>query len=218
VSKVELGDGPMDVVFRLSEPAPPFFLAQLAQFSSSIPSKVALDKYGTAFRRKPVGTGPFKLTSWESDVAITLERNDDYWDGAPALEKVVFRISQNATVRSTRLRSDQQADLIDNLDPQTVEQLVADEHVEVSRMPGINVAYLAMNNMKPPFDDKRVRQAVAYALNKDRIVQLAYRGMAKAATTPVPPTLSTHNSEIQDRTRDVEKAKALLREAGYDVE
>ena len=84
-------------------------------------------------------------------------------------------------------------------------------------MPGINVGYLAMNTMKPPFDDKRVRQAVAYALNKARIVKLSYRGLARAATTPVPPTLKAHHSGIEDRKRDAAKAKALLREAGYNV-
>ena len=62
-----------------------------------------------------------------------------------------------------------------------------------------------------------VRSSVAYALNKARIVKLAYRGLAQAATTPVPPTLKSHHKGIQDRTRDAEKAKALLREAGYRV-
>jgi len=217
VSKVELGADPMSVVFRLSEPAPPFFLDQLAQFSASIPSPTALDKLGTDFRRQPVGTGPFKLVSWDSDVAITLERNEDYWDGAPALKQVIFRISENASVRSRRLRDDQQADLIDNLDPETVPALEQDPNITVARMPGINVGYLAMNTMKPPFDDRRVRQAVAFAINKERIVQLSYRGLAQPATTPVPPTLNSHDTSIRDRVRDAAKAKALLREAGYRV-
>ena len=215
VEKVELGATPMEVVFRLSQPAPPFFLAQLAQFSSSIPSKAALDKLGDGFRRNPVGTGPFRLVDWKSDVSITLERNDSYWDGAPALKQVVFRVSENAAVRSRRIRDNQQADLIDNLDPETVHGLEEDKNVVVARMPGINVGYLAMNTMKKPFDDKRVRQAVAFALNKDRIVQLSYRGLAKAATTPVPPTLPAHHEGITDRKRDAAKARALLKEAGF---
>lgn len=217
VAKVEVGDDPMSVRFKLSQPAPPFFLEQLAQFSASIPSPKALTELGTGFRRKPVGTGPFKLVSWDSDVAITLERNDDYWDGAPALKQVIFRISENASVRSRRLRDKQQADLIDNLDPETIPALEADASIEVDRMPGINVGYLAMNTMKPPFDNKLVRQAVAFALNKARIVKLSYRGLARAATTPVPPTLKSHHAGIEDRKRDSAKAKALLREAGYAV-
>ncbi len=215
VAKVRIGAQPMEVVFELSQPAPPFFLAQLAQFSASIPSKKALDELGKKFRVNPVGSGAFTFVSWEDDTAITLARNEDYWDGAPVLKQVIFRIATNPTVRSQRLRDQQQADIIDNIDLETVDQLEADENVTVARMPGVNVGYLSMNNLKPPFDDKRVRQAVAWSLNKARIIKLAYRGLAKSATTPVPPTLRAHHKGIQDRTRDVEKAKALLREAGY---
>ena len=217
VAKAEIGSHPMEVVFRLNQPSPPFFLAQLAQFSSSIPSPKALTELGVKFRRAPVGSGPFKLTSWESDVAITLERNEAYWDGAPALKKVIFRISENPSVRSRRLRDHQAADLIDNLDPETVPNLEKNADIEVVRMPGVNVGYLALNTLRPPFDDKRMRQAVAWALNKARIVKLAYGGLAQAATTPVPPTLPAHHAGIKDRTRNTEKAKALLREAGYDA-
>jgi peptide/nickel transport system substrate-binding protein len=82
-------------------------------------------------------------------------------------------------------------------------------------MAGLNVGYLAMNNQKPPFDDKRVRQAIAYALSKARIVKFAYQGLALPAVTPVPPTIDGHHDGISDRPRDVEKARALLRAAGY---
>ncbi len=217
VAKVELGAHPMEVVFHLSEPAPPFFLQQLAQFSASIPSKKALDTYGVKFRLHPVGTGPFRFVSWESDVAITLDRNEAYWDGAPALKRVIFRIGENPTVRSRRLKDHQNADLTDNLDPESVPSLEADPSLAVSRIPGMNVGYLALNTMKPPFNDKRVRQAVAWALNKARIVALSYRGLAQVATTPLPPTLPSHDRTIQPRVRDAAKAKALLREAGYAV-
>ncbi len=217
VEKVEIGSHPMEVVFRFSEPAGLFFLQQLAQFSASIPSKVALEKYGKEFRVRPVGSGPFRFVSWEDDTAITLARNPDYWDGVPALKQVIFRIATNPTVRSQRLRDQQQADLIDNIDPETVPQLEGDDSIEVQRKPGLNVGYLAMNTMQPPFDDKRVRQAVAWALNKARIIKLAYRGLAQAATTPVPPTVEGHHEGIEDRVRDAAKAKALLREAGYAV-
>jgi ABC-type transport system substrate-binding protein len=217
VEKVELGSGPMEVVFRMNAPAPPFFLAQLAQFSASIPSKKALDELGEKFRRAPVGSGPFRFVSWDSDVAITLERNEDYWDGAPALKQVVFRIGENATVRSRRLRDAQQADLIDNLDLETIAALEQDPNVTVVRKPGTNVCYLSLNNLRPPFDDKRVRQAIAWALSHARIVKYAYRDLALPATTPVPPTLPAHHKGLVLRKRDVEKAKALLREAGYDA-
>lgn len=215
VKQVRLGAHPMEVVFELDGPAPPFFLGQLAQFSSSIPSKAALDKLGKDFRSNPVGSGPFKFVRWETGVSIHLARNDAYWDGAPKLASVVFRNSNDPTVRSRRLRTNKDADLIDNIDPETVPQLEQDGDIAVARMPGVNVGYLAMNTTKKPFDDKRVRQAVAYALNKARIIKLSYRGLAKQATTPVPPTLPGHNGSIVDRKRDAKKARELLRDAGF---
>ena len=213
IEKVEVGSNPMEVVFRCKEPAPPFFIPMLAAFNTSIPSPAALTKYGKKFRRNPVGTGPFKFVSWKSGEEIKLERNDDYWDGAPTLKTVFFRVSDNPTIRSTRLMAGEQADLIDNLDPQTVPDLDAHADVSLVRAPGINVGYLAMNTQKPPFDDPRVREAVALALSKPRIVKFAYQGLARPATTPVPPTMPGHHEGIVDRKRDAKKARALLEEA-----
>ena len=217
VDKVRLGDDPMDVVFELDRAPPPFFLSLLAMFTCSIPSPTALQKHGEDFRRKPVGSGPFKFVSWKSGVDIKLTRNDDYWDGAPAIRSVAFLVARDPTVRAERLASGMRADIIDNIDPLTVRKLESDAGVTVAKAPGVNMCYAAMNTQKPPFDNKLVRQAIAYLVDKNRIVKVVYRGDAKAATTPLPPTLFGHNTNIVDRTRDVEKAKALLKQAGYAV-
>jgi peptide/nickel transport system substrate-binding protein len=74
-----------------------------------------------------------------------------------------------------------------------------------------------MNNLKPPFDNQKVREAVAYAIDKENLVRLAYRGYAYPANVPVPPGFNGYHKDLADRKRDLAKAKALLREAGYDV-
>lgn len=122
VERVEPGAKPLEVVFRCSEPVPPFFLQLLATFAMGIPSPAALEKWGADFATHPVGTGPFRFVKWDPDAEIVLERNDDYWDGAPALKQVVFEPSENATVRTERLLEGQ-ADLIDNLDPLSLDRL-----------------------------------------------------------------------------------------------
>ena len=210
VTRVEVGATPMQVVFRCSQAAPPFFLQMLAAFNASIPSPAALTKYGRDFRRNPVGTGPFRFVSWKSGEEIHLGRNEAYWDGAPALRQVFFRVSENPTVRTTRLLAGEQADLIDNIDPDTVSKLENSAAVRLVRKPGLNVGYLAMNTQKPPFDDPRVREAVALAISKARIVKFAYQSQAIPAVTPVPPTVDGHHEGLTDRTRDVKKARALL--------
>ena len=180
VERVEVGAHPLEVVFRCREPAPPFFLKQLAMFTCSIISPTALEEHGSKIRRNPVGTGPFRFVEWNNDVEIRLARNDDYWDGPPALATLSFRVSNNATVRSNRLIANNGADVIDNLDPATIPALEADPNVAVARRPQSSLCYLAMNNLAPPFDDPRVREAVGYAINKNRIIQLAYKGYAQA--------------------------------------
>lgn len=218
VERVELGAHPLEVVFRCREAAPPFFLKQLAMFTCSIISPAALEKHGSKIRRHPVGTGPFCFVDWNTDVEIRLARNDDYWDGPPTLATLSFRVSNNATVRSNRLIANNGAHVIDNLDPATIPALEGDANVEVARRPQSSLCYLALNNLKPPFDDPKVREAVGYAINKNRIIQLAYKGYAKPATVPVPPGFNGFAAELVDRPYDPEKAKAILREAGYAVE
>jgi ABC-type transport system substrate-binding protein len=122
VERVEEGAEAGTVVFRCSEPVPPFFLQLLATFAMGIPSPQALETYGADMARHPVGSGPFRFARWDEGAEIVLERNDDYWDGAPKLQQVVFQPSENATVR-TELLLQGQADLIDNLDPLSIETL-----------------------------------------------------------------------------------------------
>jgi ABC-type transport system substrate-binding protein len=104
-------------------------------------------------------------------------------------------------------------DVIDNVDLATLPQLDQDPALKVVRQPGMHVAYLAMNTQKKPFDDVRVRQAIAFAVNKRRLVAAGWEGQAQPATTPVPPNLMAPSVDVVDRPRDLAKARALLAEA-----
>ncbi len=212
VERVEPGASALEVVFRCSRPAPAFFVSTLAVFSFCIPSPTALDKHGEAFSRNPVGTGPYKFVSWQSDVEIALTRNDSWWGGAPAVKEIVYRKIPDAGTRTQALKSGA-VDVIDNIDLATLPQLESNAGIKVVRQPGMHVAYLAMNTRKKPFDDPRVRQAVAYALDKRRIVKAGWEGQAQPAATPVPPNLLAPSPDLKDRERDLARARALLSEA-----
>jgi ABC-type transport system substrate-binding protein len=212
VSEVAVGPGEREVVFRLSRPAPAFFLQVLGVFAFSIPSPAALDEHGEDFRRHPVGTGPFVFVSWQSGAEIVLRRNDGYWDGPPAVKDLIFRKAQDPSARTQQLRAGE-AQVIDNVDLISLAQLEKDPGVTVVKQLGLQVAYLTMQNQKKPFDDVRVRRAVALALDKGRLIQAGWQGRATAAVTPVPPGLPGHANDLPDHARNHAQARALLDEA-----
>lgn len=212
VERVEEGPGEREVVFRCSRPAPAFFVPTLAVFTFCIPSPTALGRLGADFARNPVGTGPYRFVSWQSEVEIVLTRFDGHWGGAPAVKDIVFRRIPDAGTRAQALRSGA-VDVVDNLDLATLPQLAADPQVKVERQPGMHIAYLSLNTKVKPLDDVRVREAIALALDKQRIVKAAWEGQAQPATTPVPPNLLAPPPGLVDRTRDLARARALLAEA-----
>jgi ABC-type transport system substrate-binding protein len=211
VEKVEAA-GPLEVVFRCSRPAPAFFIPTLAVFTFAIPSPAALTKHGAQFARNPVGTGPYKFVSWQSDVEIALTRHDGWWGGKPAVKDLVYRKIPDAGTRTQALKSGA-VDVIDNVDLATLPQLEADSGIRVVSQPGMHVAYLAMNTQKAPFTDPRVRRAVALALHKKRIVKAGWEGRAQPAVTPVPPNLMAPAADLVDPPRDLAAARRLLAEA-----
>lgn len=170
-------------------------------------------RYNYDFARKPVGSGPFRFESWRSDVEIVLTANEEYWDGRPHIDKLVFRPIENAQARLKEL----EAGGIHGMDnPELIDlpSIHADGELRIVSRPGINVCYLAMHTQKPPLDDVRVRQAIAYAVDKRRILAVAYNNMAETAVTMCPKTLWGHLDRV-DRKVDLKRARALLAEAGH---
>ncbi|MCO5168829.1 MAG: ABC transporter substrate-binding protein [Planctomycetes bacterium] len=204
------------VVFELDRPFVPF-LTNLAMFTASIVSPAgfrAAKEKGASPASMPVGTGPFKLAEWRRGDAIVLEAFDDHWGGRPHLDKLVLRtIPDNNTRFELLKKGDLQA--MDGLNLADVQLASQAKDVTVLAQPGMNVAYLAFNNRRKPFDDPRVRQACAMALDLDRVAARIYYGLATPAANPLPPTLFGHNDDLRPRKQDREAAKKLLAEAGH---
>jgi peptide/nickel transport system substrate-binding protein len=215
VHKVEATDA-RTVVFRLERPFVPF-LANLAMFTASIVSPAqfeALRGKPETFAVRPVGCGPFKLKEWRRGEAVVLEAFDDYWGGRPALDRVVLRTIPDNTSRLKLLHKGE-LDAIDGLNPADVVELMSAPGVKVVREPGMNTAYLALNNSKPPFDDPKVREAVALALDLEQVAGKLYEGLAIPAANLLPPMIPGWNAEVRPRGQDRARAKALLAEAGH---
>lgn len=204
VQTVEALDG-QTVNITISEPSNEF----LSYMTTAILPK-DYDGQDTA----PVGTGPFRFVSRAAQDAIVLERFDDYW-GTPAyLDKVTFKIIENADSLLMSLQSGA-IDLCNHLPTTQALQLGDAFNIEEGAMSLVQALYL--NNGQPPFDDVRVRQALCYATDRQQILDLAFDGYGSLVGSSMYPTLGKYfdDSLTDYYTYDVEKARALLAEAGY---
>ncbi|ELZ87748.1 putative dipeptides/oligopeptides ABC transporter periplasmic substrate-binding protein [Haloferax elongans ATCC BAA-1513] len=208
-------DGDYSMTIQLTQTYAPF-LRNLAMFAAAVHSKAAIEEYGTELNKNPVGTGPFQLNNLDdANELIRLEANPDYWGDGPDVDEVVFvTIGQNST-RAQSLASGE-LDIIDGLGAQSSIQIENASNAELARTEGINIGYMAFNMAsREEFRDKRVRQAVSYAINTEAIVNEIYSGFATQASQPLPPNVLGHKDSLDPYPYDPEKAKSLLEEAGY---
>ncbi|NNU63448.1 ABC transporter substrate-binding protein [Ochrobactrum soli] len=203
---------PTTVEFKLKEPFAPF-LSNLAYPTGLIVSPEAVKKYGKEFGRHPSGTGPFKFTEWQSGQRVVVERNHDYWDGAPALEAVVFRPITDPNTRVAEMMAGG-LDVMVEVPPDNLATFKQDANFAVAEQAGPHVWFTILNAKTGPFADKKVRQAANYAVNKQALVDNVLQGSATVAAGPIPPAFNWVEDKTEAYPYDPEKAKALLAEAG----
>lgn len=209
---------PYTVKFVLSDPQAPF-LADLAMDFASIQSKEYADvllKAGKpeALDQEPVGTGPYELVAYSKDSTIRYRAFPQFWGTKPKVDTLVFAISKDPAVRLAKLRANEcQVAVYPN--PADLASIRADANLQMPSQSGLNIGYLAFNNTKAPFTDKRVRQAINMAIDKKAILAAIYQGAGEPAKNLIPPTMWSYNKSIQDWPYDPAKAKAMLAEAGF---
>jgi peptide/nickel transport system substrate-binding protein len=214
IASIEAKDA-RTVVFRLKRPYAPF-LSNLAMFCAGIVSPEAVRKHGgEGFGRNPCGTGPFRFVSWNfGEKKITLARNESYWRGPPPAEKVVFVTIPDNNARISALRAGN-CNWMDGLNAEDLDACRKDATLKVWTGPAPNVGYLALNTLRKPFDDVRVRRAVSLAIDRKKIVDALYFGTGIPAVHPMPPGMLGYDASTPLPRPDREKAKALLAEAGF---
>jgi peptide/nickel transport system substrate-binding protein len=160
----------------------------------------------------PVGTGPFAFVSQKSGDSITLKANPAYWAGAPKVSGVTFRFISEPSTALSALQAGE-IDWTDSIPPQRVAQLKGDDSLRLAMTPSNDYWYLALNEARAPWNDVRVRQAIAYAIDRDSIVQATSYGTAVANQLAIPKGNPWY-TPYDTYSRDIDKAKDLLREAG----
>ena len=180
-----------------------------------VPSEYLEKTQGTGeILDKPIGTGPYKLVEWKKGDSITFERFEDYWGEKAKAPTFVLRWSTEAAQRLLELQSGT-VDGIDNPSPDDFTTIEADSTLKLYPRPGLNVFYLGLNRNYPPFDNEKVRLALSYALDKQRIVDSFFPGGSEVATHVTPCSIPGGCEGPAWPEQDIEKAKSLLAEAGF---
>lgn len=165
-------------------------------------------------KTEPIGTGPFQVDSFTPGDSIDLSANPDYWGGAPALDGVTFQFIPEASTAMAALRSGE-VHWTDSVPPQEVDSLGDDDTLEVGQVGSNDYWYLATNEARPPFDDERVRQAIAYAIDREAITESVMYGNATVNQLAIPESSSWY-TEYAPYSTDPDKAEELLAEAGVE--
>lgn len=189
-------------------------LPKLSLFTFAIISPTAFKKDPDGFARNPVGTGPFKFVEWVKGDHITLEKNADYWEkGEPKLDKIIFRVIPDNSARAAEMKAGTihtgEFALSD------IPTLSKDSNIQIINQPPLSTGYLAFNFAVKPFDNVKVRQAIAHAINRKAIVDAFYEGMGVVPTQFQPETILGYDPSLKYYEYDPNKAKQLLAEAGF---
>ena len=206
---------PSTVAIDLKKPFAPL-LAALAERPGFIVSPTAAKQMGQDFGQHPVGTGPFKFVEWVRDSQVTLERFADYWEkGKPYLDRVVYRVVPDPTVRLTMVRTGE-LDIATDVDAKDIPALKNESSLRVSEMkPPARWTALQWRVDEPPFNNKALRQAIAVAIDRTELRDVLLRGFGEPARGPVSPGLWWSDPNFQGIGTDLELAKKKIAEAGY---
>ncbi|CAH1650519.1 MULTISPECIES: ABC transporter substrate-binding protein [unclassified Chelatococcus] len=190
----------------------PALLAQLTKLSI-VPKHVVEALGKDAFNLKPIGSGPYKFDNWQRGVQVTLTANADYWGDKGPFPTAVFRAVPDASTRVANLQAGT-SDIAVTLDSDLAEQLKSSARAKVLSVLTERVAYLRLNPTKAPFDNTKVRQAVAYAIDKDGLIDGILGGYDKPVPEMLTPSHVGWVADIKAPSYDLAKAKALVAEAG----
>jgi peptide/nickel transport system substrate-binding protein len=210
------------------------FLGALALTNFGMASPTALVKYkadagtvdsngvfhptGTFGTQHPIGTGPYMLKTWQVGNKLEVDANPLYWGPKPKLQRIIFRpIADNAA----RLQALQSGEIqgYDLVDPQDIGTVQSNSNLKILNRPAFNVGYVGMNQSIPPMNNLKVRQAVAYGLDRATVVNKFYAGRGTVATEFLPPSLNGYagSSAVPKYPFNPSKAKSLLQAAGLTL-
>jgi len=205
-------DAPDDatVIFHMKEPD-----ATLLWNLSDGAIGIVPEGSGEEMTRHPIGSGPFKFVNAETDRDVVIERNDGYWGEQPKIARVRFAVVPDQTTEALELRKGSGDIAINSLTPDTVLTLAQDPALAVEQGHGTRLAYMGFNLRDPILKDVRVRQAIAYALDRAPMIDYLWGGQAELARSVLPTQSWAYEGEVRAYEHDPARARQLLDAAGY---
>jgi peptide/nickel transport system substrate-binding protein len=188
-------------------------LSNLTYPTNGIQSPAALKRSWDKPLIMPIGTGPFIFKEWAPGNRLVMVRNDTYWGINATVSEVTFRVIPDDASRVAALEKGE-VHVAVKIPPSDLPRLKADSKIKIMTSPSARTIYLGLNCLKEPFTDKRIRQALNYAVNKEAIVERVLDGAGRVSDAPISPVISAY-APIKTYEYSIEKAKALLTEAGF---
>jgi peptide/nickel transport system substrate-binding protein len=210
IESVEAPDA-YTAVFKLKEVFAPFVWNLAAGAIGIVP-----EGSGPDFGRHPIGSGPFVFDHYIQDQEVVLKRNENYFDRKAETPILKFKIIPEAVVAALELQKGSVDIALNVLTPDMDSTVKKDNNLTVLQDEGINYQYIAFNLTDPIFRNLQVRQAVAYAIDKDAIINYLWRGEARPATAVLPPENWAYEPDVKKYPHDVQRARQLLKESGQD--
>lgn len=195
------------VVFRLK--------AASASFPITLVMGILPEGSGATAGRKPIGSGPYRLIDFVPDDSVTLSAFDGYFGGAPKNPGLTFKVVPDETMRALELRKGSVDVVINDLAPDVIHGLEKDPHIQVVTGYGTDYAYIGFNLRNRVLQDRRVRQAIGYAIDDEAIITNLRRGLARPAAGIVPSMSWAYESDVKRFAHDPGEARRLLDEAGF---
>jgi ABC-type transport system substrate-binding protein len=193
------------------------FLHVLALNFASVVPREAVEKYGADFGKHPVGSGAYSMKEWVLGQRVVFVKNASYHrPGEPKLDSITFEVGQEPIVALLRLERGEVDILGDGVPPASFLKIKNDPNFNGVMVEGgqLHTGYITLNTRMKPFDNKKVRQAVNMAINKERIVRII-NGRAVVANQPLPPAMPAYDNNYKGYPFDIDAAKKMLAEAGY---
>ncbi|MFX3649465.1 MAG: glutathione ABC transporter substrate-binding protein [Paenibacillus sp.] len=201
------------IQFILNYPYAPI-MSLLASAEGNILSPTSIESAGTDMVKEPVGTGPFVFESWTPGDKIVLAKNENYWGDKPNIDKVEFKTVPEDTTRLAMVETGE-AQVAEQVPSTEIARIEASSTMKLGRYEAFSTDHIGFNTSKEPFNNPLVRQAVAYAVDKESIVSGVYNNIGKVTDSTLGTTMIGYSSNVKGYSYDLNKAKSLLAEAGY---